>query len=107
MIAKLIMYNGMLQENCLPESLEDEYDEAIDARWGLSYAHNRILNLLIGDEEYKVLTNSYYVWVKLSPFVDSYIYENGEIIPARDILYEGVKYVEDEDIYIKYLGPKV
>lgn len=105
MIAKLIMYNGMLQENCLPEPLENEYDETIDARWGLGYVCNRILNLLNGDEEYRVLTNSYYVWVKLSPFVDSYIYddENRKIISRN-----GVRYIEEEDenFYIKYLGPE-
>lgn len=104
MIAKLIMYNGMLQENCLPEPLENEYDETIDARWGLGYVCKRILNLLSGDEEYRVLTNSYYVWVNLSPFVDRYIYddENKEIIS-----HNSVRYIEeDENFYIKYLGPE-
>lgn len=106
MIVKLIMYDGMIRVNDLPPILEDEYDDCIDAKYGLTYVHNNILRLLNDGVDHVIVTNSYYAWTKLSPFIDSYIYENGEIIPARDILYEDIRYVEDEDTYIKYLGPE-
>ena len=104
MIAKLIMYDGIIRTNNLPTALEGKYDDCIDAKYGLTCVHDNILRLLNDGVDHVVVTNSYYAWTKLSPFIDSYVYdnENKEIIS-----HNSVRYIEeDEDFYIKYLGPE-